>query len=372
MMEDLANIAARVLANEEFRETMTATEVRTAEGEIIKIHPSLNSIPLMNKDEMTSLVRSIKKNGLRMPIIMDASGALIDGRCRLMACELAGVPPRFQTLPEGEDPLSWIEGENIERQSHNTQQKAMGQVLLGVSVEDEEPGDTSLAQARIIVEHAGAHSDLVKSVCDGICSLAEALEQVKRRENEASEVRARAARLRRVAPALADRVSDEELSLEEATSQSEALADLAARIRAEHQGARDAYKRSVEHAMAAGELLIEAKAQLTHGQWGPWLEANCEMSDRTARLYMRTARERGTLEAKMATVADLTLRDAVKMLAAPAEPDEDDASTRLAEDEQERKRAVIAEALPLILQLMDEDERPALESRVRRYFQNDN
>jgi hypothetical protein len=376
MMEDLASIAARVLANDRCQ-AMTAIEVRTAEGKIIKIHPSLNALPLMDKDEMKSLVRSIKKNKLLMPIMVDVSGVLIDGRCRLIACELAGVPPRFETLPEDVDPVDWIYDANALHQSYGKQQKAMFRALLEnmgsralLENGEEEPGDTSLARARILVEHAGAHSDLVKSVCDGICSLAEALEQLKRREDEAAEVRARAVQLRRVAPALADRVSDGELSLDEALSQSEALADLAERIRAEHQGAREAYKRSVEHAMAAGDLLIEAKAKLTHGQWGPWLEAKCEMSDRTARLYMRAARGRGALEAKTATVADLTLRDAMKLLAAPAVLDEDDAPTRLVNSEQERKRAVIEEALPLILQLMDENERAALESRVRRHFRD--
>lgn len=73
-MEDLASIPARVLANNKRFEMMTATEVRTAEGEIIKIHPSLNIIPLMGKDKMKRLVRSIEKNGLQMPIIVDAMG----------------------------------------------------------------------------------------------------------------------------------------------------------------------------------------------------------------------------------------------------------------------------------------------------------
>jgi len=39
------------------------------------------------------------------------------------------------------------------------------------------------------------------------------------------------------------------------------------------------------------------------------------MSDRTARLYMQLARERGAIEAKMATVANLTMGDAIRFLA---------------------------------------------------------
>jgi len=41
---------------------------------------------------------------------------------------------------------------------------------------------------------------------------------------------------------------------------SNSLADLAARIRSEHEAHTVAMRRSLEHAMAAGELLIEAKA----------------------------------------------------------------------------------------------------------------
>ena len=43
-------------------------------------------------------------------------------------------------------------------------------------------------------------------------------------------------------------------------TRSNSLTDLVARIRAEHQATADALKSSVEHAMAAGDLLIEAKA----------------------------------------------------------------------------------------------------------------
>ena len=47
---------------------------------------------------------------------------------------------------------------------------------------------------------------------------------------------------------------------------SNSLPDLAARIRNEHEAVSSALKDRVRHAIAAGELLIEAKAQLKHGQ----------------------------------------------------------------------------------------------------------
>ena len=100
-----AEIAARVLANEtEYNPHMTATEVQTANGEIMRIHPLLNHIVLMKAYELASLVKSIKRRELLIPVTVDAEGVLIDGRCRIMACELAGVPPRFEPLPEDMDP----------------------------------------------------------------------------------------------------------------------------------------------------------------------------------------------------------------------------------------------------------------------------
>jgi hypothetical protein len=101
---------------------------------------------------------------------------------------------------------------------------------------------------------------------------------------------------------------DREMTMELSNS----LSDLAARIRAAHQAVGDAMK----HAIAAGELLIEAKEQVAHGEWLPWLEKHCELSGRTAQAYMRLARELGKMDpAKAQRVADLSVREAVKQIA---------------------------------------------------------
>jgi len=93
------------------------------------------------------------------------------------------------------------------------------------------------------------------------------------------------------------------------------LTDLAARIKIEHEAAVAAARHSVEHAIAAGSLLIEAKERLKHGEWGPWLAQHCVIPDRTVRLYMQLARKQSELS-KTATVADLTFRDALELLTA--------------------------------------------------------
>jgi hypothetical protein len=96
------------------------------------------------------------------------------------------------------------------------------------------------------------------------------------------------------------------------------LAELAERIRAEHQSAIASIRQGAQHAMIAGELLLEAKRQLKHGDWTKWLEANCcAISDRTAQVYMHLALNRAALEAKPQHAADLSVRKALKAIAGP-------------------------------------------------------
>jgi Protein of unknown function (DUF3102) len=97
--------------------------------------------------------------------------------------------------------------------------------------------------------------------------------------------------------------------------QSNSLTDLAARINAAHESVQAAMRRTLEHAMAAGDLLREARQQLKHGRWLPWLAENCSIPARTATLYMRLAANRSTIE-QTGNVADLTIRGALEALSA--------------------------------------------------------
>jgi Protein of unknown function (DUF3102) len=98
---------------------------------------------------------------------------------------------------------------------------------------------------------------------------------------------------------------------------SNSLADLAARIRQEHEAAVAALNSAVVHAMTAGDLLIEAKAQVPHGSWRGWVADNCKLSERSIRLYMQLAKHRGIVEKELAKsamgVADLTLNEAAAL-----------------------------------------------------------
>lgn len=74
-----------------------------------------------------------------------------------------------------------------------------------------------------------------------------------------------------------------------APSRSTPLQQLAEGIRVEHEAATKAAQSAVEHAIRAGALLAEAKAQVKHGQWLPWLHENFPASRQTAAAYMRVA-----------------------------------------------------------------------------------
>jgi Protein of unknown function (DUF3102) len=100
---------------------------------------------------------------------------------------------------------------------------------------------------------------------------------------------------------------------------SNSLTDLRERLKTEHAAAAAALTNSLNHAMAAGDILIEAKLQLRHGQWLPWLE-NCGIAERTAQRYIRLARNRAAIESKSDNVSDLSVSSALSFLATPRVP----------------------------------------------------
>lgn len=94
-----------------------------------------------------------------------------------------------------------------------------------------------------------------------------------------------------------------------------ALDTLAREIKEAHDAAATAMRESLRHARRAGELLIEVKDQLPHGEFGPWIDAHCGFGWRTANLYMRIAREWEKLVAENSQrIANLTLGETMDLL----------------------------------------------------------
>jgi hypothetical protein len=76
-------------------------------------------------------------------------------------------------------------------------------------------------------------------------------------------------------------------------------------------------RQTFDKAIIIGGLLAEAKADLGHGEWLPFVQANLPFTDRTARNYMRLHERRGELKSE--TVSDLT--GAYRMLTEPKPPE---------------------------------------------------
>lgn len=97
------------------------------------------------------------------------------------------------------------------------------------------------------------------------------------------------------------------------------LASLAARINREHAGVVEGLRQGLTHALQCGHLLTEARTELEHGEWMAWVEEHCEFKYRTAKNYLDLweRREELGLGSNLQRVADLSYREALKLLSAP-------------------------------------------------------
>ena len=98
--------------------------------------------------------------------------------------------------------------------------------------------------------------------------------------------------------------------------------ELAERISIRVRMAENHAKKALEYALEIGELLNEAKPLVKHGDWDKWLTEHCNLAARTARAYMKLAKDFPSLpEPERQRVATLPVREAVKAIATdPAPP----------------------------------------------------
>ncbi len=107
------------------------------------------------------------------------------------------------------------------------------------------------------------------------------------------------------------------------------LTQLAEEINQKHYEAEASLTAGLIHAVRAGELLTQAKAQCKHGDWIPWLEDNFVGSVRNAQAYMRVVDRREEIESKSAGLANLGFEEALQLTAEPK--DEETHDDRLTE-----------------------------------------
>lgn len=87
-------------------------------------------------------------------------------------------------------------------------------------------------------------------------------------------------------------------------------ATIASEINHHHATAQAKAGEAIQHAQAAGRLLLEVKAALPHGEFGKWLEQNITVSVRQAQRYIAVAEGKQVpiraLASKSDTVSHLT------------------------------------------------------------------
>jgi len=89
----------------------------------VRFHPLSELFPLMAGREFDELVADVRANGLREPI-WTYEGQILDGRNRYLACEAAGVEPRFREY-EGDDPIAFVVSLNLHRRHLNESQRGI-------------------------------------------------------------------------------------------------------------------------------------------------------------------------------------------------------------------------------------------------------
>lgn len=89
-------------------------------------HRFADLYPLMDHDALNELAASIRRNGLREPIVLHADGTVLDGRHRLLACEMAGVTAVFTEFAgTDQDALEYVVDTNSTRRHLTESQRAM-------------------------------------------------------------------------------------------------------------------------------------------------------------------------------------------------------------------------------------------------------
>src|SRR5215469_9847182 len=153
---------------------------------MLPLHPANEAFPMMTGDELESLAESIEANGLFSPIVLDKSGLVLDGKCRLRACEIAGIEPRFETFQgDEEQSKAFVWSANALRSHYTPSQKAIARAI-GAAMRHTDGKDCYrdhrvLPEARAVAQHP-ALADLVMA---GTITLSTAYDRALERNKEA-------------------------------------------------------------------------------------------------------------------------------------------------------------------------------------------
>ncbi|MFD4316427.1 ParB/RepB/Spo0J family partition protein [Streptomyces sp. NPDC058548] len=189
---------------------------------------------MLDEEELHALAEDIREHGLRQPVVLDATGRILDGKNRLRACEIAGVEPAYITY-EGDDARAYVLSVNSRRRHLTKGQLAM--IAASACSVSEHAGRSEteqtarsvseqtglsigrIGQARTVLRHA---PDLVDGVISGAVSLDDAYKAAREAKAQADSAESQLARLRVEDPQLADRVVEGELTVQGAWAERKA------------------------------------------------------------------------------------------------------------------------------------------------------
>ena len=92
------------------------------------------------------------------------------------------------------------------------------------------------------------------------------------------------------------------------------LGELAEQINDAHEQCNTAFKHTLNHALFAGEKLLEAKEICGHGNWLNWCNENIKHSQSTSKRYMSLALNKKLIIANRPKMGDLSMDGALKIL----------------------------------------------------------
>jgi ParB-like chromosome segregation protein Spo0J len=222
----------------------------------MKAHPYADIFPMLPDEELADLAADIKANNLLNPITTVLVGdeeMILDGRNRAIACQLAGVTPRYQRVNGTTDLLAFVVSQNVKRRQLKAGPLAIaaaeawieaekaGQVSTGKGgnrtkaqsalwISDPRKyfgklfgvGEKYVEQARALLKDDPLAAASVKTAG---ALLKEKYEELQLRRGGEANQQVRMRKLREQRPDLADAVSEERIKLEAAEAQARKEAD---------------------------------------------------------------------------------------------------------------------------------------------------
>lgn len=248
------------------------TAAQPVAADHLDVHPLANIFPMLSDDELNELAADIKENGLLHPIVrMIDHKTIVDGRNRYEACHRAGIEPEFDDYIENDEQArALIVSANLQRRNMTKGQQAIAHAMIYPDpkrgMHSELSGSTRnsfdkahLSRARAVLR--ASPDELAPQVLSGALTLDKAHAEVTKRQQEASSTEARFARLREMAPDLADLVIEERMTLGEAIA-------AANQREKERQDAIDAGRRASENLINFVSVALSIKAATELGERG--------------------------------------------------------------------------------------------------------